>query len=51
MSLYYSKKVLSESVAKAMVLTCGPKVSATVKFISMMDKFDCLNVDNYSSGY
>ena len=43
--------MLSESVAKAMALTGGPVVSETVKFISMMDKFfDCLNVDNYSSG-
>eukprot|EP00731_Ephydatia_muelleri_P018851 Em0011g891a len=45
-------QVLSESVAKAMELTGGPVVSETVKFITMMDKFfDCLNVDNYSSGY
>lgn len=44
--------MLSESVAKAMALTCGPEVSETVKFISMMDKFFyCLYVDNYSSGY
>ena len=44
--------MLSESVAKAMELTGGPVVSETVKFITMMDKFfDCLNVDNYSSGF
>ena len=44
--------MLSQSVAKAMELTGGPVVSETVKFITMMDKFfDCLNVDNYSSGF
>lgn len=44
--------MLSESVAKAMELTGGPVVSETVKFITMMDTFfDCLNVDNYSSGF
>ena len=44
--------MLSESVSKAIELTGGPEVSETVKFIGMMDKFfDCLNVDNYGSGF
>ena len=42
---YTSLQSLSETVASAMEHDGGEEVSATVKFIWMMDKFfDCLNV-------
>ena len=38
-------------MAKALQLTGGDDVVETVRFISMMDKFfDCLNVNNFSTG-
>ena len=44
-------QVLSESVAKALKLTEGDDVEETVRFTTMMDKFfDCMNVNNFSSG-
>ena len=42
--------MLSESVAKALELTGGEEVTKTVKFIKMMDHFDCLNVNNFHMG-
>ena len=38
-------------MAKALQLTGGDDVVETVRFITMMDKFfDCLNVNNFSTG-
>ncbi|KAL5515328.1 hypothetical protein EMCRGX_G000480 [Ephydatia muelleri] len=44
-------EALSETVAKAIQATEGAEAEETVKFIEYFDKFfDCLNVDNYTSG-
>ena len=46
-----SSQLLSETVAKALVLSGDPAVQETAKFVSMFDKlFDALNVSNYNSG-
>ena len=38
-------------MAKALQLTGGDDVVETVRFITMMDTFfDCLNVNNFSTG-
>ena len=43
-------QLLSESVAKALVLSGDPAVQETAKFVAMFDKFfDALNVSNYTS--
>lgn len=45
-------QVLSESVGKALEQTRGNEVSETVKFVLNMDKFfDCLNVNDYTTGH
>ncbi|KAL5500545.1 hypothetical protein EMCRGX_G012127 [Ephydatia muelleri] len=44
-------QLLSETVAKALVLSGDPAVQETAKFVTMFDKFfDALNVSNYTSG-
>ena len=44
-------QLLSETVAKALVLSGDPAVQETAKFVTMFDKFfDALNVFNYTSG-
>ncbi|KAL5516725.1 hypothetical protein EMCRGX_G002131 [Ephydatia muelleri] len=44
-------QLLSETVAKALVLSGDPAVQETAKFVTMLDKFfDSLNVFNYTLG-
>ena len=44
-------QLLSETVAKALVLSGDPAVQETAKFVTMLDKFfDSLNVSNYTLG-
>ena len=41
---------MSNSVAKALQLTSGPKTGKMIEFVDMFDKlFDCLNVSNFSA--
>ena len=50
-SICYFLQLLSETVAKALVLSGDPAVQETAKFVTMSDKFfDALNVSNYTSG-
>lgn len=50
-SLLYNKKVLSESVSKALVVTGGLEAKETAAFTMLFDKFfDILNVTNFTNG-
>lgn len=51
MSYYHSLQVLSESVAKALILTGNEKILETAHFIRMFDKFlNIMNVRNFDEG-
>ena len=44
-------QVLSNSVAKGLVISVGPKAQETARFAEMFDKFfDCLNCSSLSAG-
>ena len=43
-------QVLSNSVAKGLVISVGPKAQETARFADMFDKFfDCLNCSSLSA--
>ena len=44
-------QVFSNSVAKGLVISVGPKAQETARFAEMFDKFfDCLNCSSLSAG-
>ena len=44
--------MLSNSVAKALILTVGSKSAQTARFVDMFDKFfDVMNVSSFSAGH
>ena len=43
-------QLLSETVANGVQIVLGEEVSETVRFVQMMDTFDSLNVNNFTTG-